>query len=79
MLLLYHNNNHFNLIYDKKFKPEDPNIKKEIDDIKIENNISKLNIKYQGNLFINKYVRTKYKGSEFLYDEISDFLKSKQK
>ena len=35
MLLLYHNNNHFNLIYDKKFKPEDPNIKKEIDDIKI--------------------------------------------
>ena len=39
MLLFYHNNNHFNLIYDKKFKPEAPNIKKELDNIKIENNI----------------------------------------
>ena len=38
-----------------------------------------MNIKYQGNLFNNNYVKTKFKGSENLYDEISDFLKSKQK
>ena len=38
-----------------------------------------MNIKYQGNLFNNNYVKTNFKGRENLYDEISDFLKSKQK
>ena len=79
MLLSYHNNNHFDLIYDKKFKLENSNIIKNIKDIKIENKVSKLNINYQGNIFKNSYVKTKFKGSDSFYDEISNFLKSKQK
>ena len=38
-----------------------------------------MDIKYQGNIFKNSYVKTKFKGSEIFYDEISNFLKSKQK
>ena len=38
-----------------------------------------MNIKYQGNIFKNSYVKTKFKGSDIFYDEISNFLKSKQK
>ena len=79
MLLSYHNNNHFDLIYDKSFNLESSKQIEKIKELKIENKISKLNIKYQGNLFNNNYVKTKFKGSENLYDEISDFLKSKQK
>ena len=79
MLLSYHNNNHFDLIYDKSFNLKSSKQIEKIKELKIENKISKLNIKYQGNLFNNNYVKTKFKGSENLYDEISDFLKSKQK
>ena len=79
MLLSYHNNNHFDLIYDKSFNLESSKQIQKIKVLKIENKISKLNIKYQGNLFNNNYVKTKFKGSENLYDEISDFLRSKQK
>ena len=38
-----------------------------------------MNIKYQGNISIYSYANTKFKGSEIFYDEISNFLKSKQK
>ena len=79
MLLSYHNNNHFDLIYDKKINLDSSSQKKNIKKLKIENSVSKLNIKYQGKLFNNKYVPTQFKGSDCLYDEISDFLKSKQK
>ena len=79
MLLSYHNNNHFDLIYDKSFNLESSKQIQKIKELKIENKISKLNIKYQGNLFNNNYVKTKFKVSENLYDDISDFLKSKQK
>ena len=79
MLLSYHNNNHFDLIQDKSFNLESSKQIEKIKELKIENKMSKLNIKYQGNLFNNNYVKTKFKGSENLYDEISHFLKSKQK
>ena len=79
MLVSYHNNNHFDLIYDKKFKLDNSSIIKNIKNFKIENKVSKLNINYQGNIFKNSYVKTKFKGSEIFYDEISNFLKSKQK
>ena len=75
MLVAYHNNNHFDLIYDKKFILDSSSQKQNIKELKIENSVSKLNIKYQGKLFNNKYVPTQYKGSDCLYDEISDFLK----
>ena len=45
LLLLYHNNNHFDLIYDKSFKIEIPNHIANIKYLKIENKASKLNIK----------------------------------
>ena len=79
MLLSYHNNNDFDLIYDKSFNLESSNLIQNIKDLKIENKISRLNIKYQGNLFDNNYVKTNLKGSENLYNEISDCLKSKPK
>ena len=44
MLLSYHNNNHFDLIYDKKFKLDNSSIINNKKDIKIENKVSKLNI-----------------------------------
>ena len=79
MLLAYHNNNHFDLLYDKNLKL---NFKeKEIKDLNINLNsqYTKKNIKYLGNTFSNRYVITKYKGREYIYDEISNFLKSIEK
>ena len=79
MLLEYHNNNHFNLLYDKNINLnyEEKGIKNT--NLYINNNSTPEDIKYQGNLFTNKYVLTRYKGNENLYDEISNFLKSVQK
>ena len=45
----------------------------------ISKNAAPEDIKYQGNVFSNKYVLTRYKGDENLYDDISNFLKSVQK
>ena len=79
MLLSYHNNNHFDLIYDKKFNSEKSINSLHKKDLKLYKNVSKLNINYHGNFFNNKYVVIKYKGSDILYDEISDFLKIQTK
>ena len=46
MLLSYHNNNHFDLIYDRSFNLEQSNLILNIKCLKIENKVSKLNIKY---------------------------------
>ena len=62
MLLAYHNNNHFDLLYDKNLKLKFK--EKGIEDLKLNLNIkyTKKNINYCGNTFSNKYVITKYKG-----------------
>ena len=79
MLLAYHNNNHFDLLYDKNTNLEFK--EKEVGELRINlnKNNAKQNIAYSGNIFCNKYVKTKYKGGEFIYDEISNFLKSLEK
>ena len=80
MLLEYHNNNnHFNILYDKNINLnyEEKGIKNL--NLNISKNAASEDIKYQGKVFSNKYVLTKYKGDENLYDEISNFLKSVQK
>ena len=40
-----------------------------------KNNNRKDLIKYEDNQFSNKYVLTKYKRGEYIYDEISTYLK----
>ena len=79
MLLSYRDNNLFDLTYDKKFKWGTYNKSLNIKDLKLDKSVSKFNIKYQGNHFNNKYVLVKYKGNENFYNEISEFLISKQK
>ena len=51
LLLGFHNNNHFNILYDKnnEIKYEDNNHEKKI--LNTQKNVSKNNIKYKGKLF----------------------------
>ena len=79
MLLLYHINFHFDLLYDKSV-----NINKQENiltnyNLITYNNVSLEKIKYQGSIFSYKYVLTNFKGREYLYDEISNYLKSLKK
>ena len=66
-------------MYDKNvnLNYEEKGIKKL--NLNIRNKFIHEDIKYQGNVFSNKYILTRYKGDENLYDEISNFLKSLQK
>ena len=74
-LLNYVNNNHFNLLYDKNIELNKK--EKKIEDLSInnKNNNTKDIIKYEGKKFSNKYVLTKYKRGENIYEEIPNYLK----
>ena len=79
MILLYENNNHFDLLYDKNILIENINLYNSIDKIKINKYLNLKIIKSEGTIFINKYVQSNFKASPYLYDEISNYLKSIQK
>ena len=66
MLLEYYNNNHFNILYEKNINLnyEEKGIKNL--NLNISKNAAPEDIKYQGKVFSNKYVITRYKGDENL-------------
>ena len=76
MILLYHNNNHFNLIYDINEKVENECIYINLKGIKINENINNKDVKSEGVQLLNKYVECKFINSSNLYDEIAEFLQS---
>lgn len=78
MLLSYHNNNNFDLLYDRDIQLNLEGIKQK-KNIIINQSISKNLVNYTGEQFNNKYSLTKYKGNEYIYDDISKYLKSKDK
>ena len=54
MILLYENNNYFDLLYDKNILIENSNLYNSIDNIKINKYLNLKNIKSEGTKFINK-------------------------
>ena len=79
MILLYKNNNHFDLLYDSNNLIQNQILYESYDKINIKKDINKNKIKSEGTKFESKYVLCKFKSSEMLYDEIANYLKSIQK
>ena len=78
MILSFLNSNHFDLIYSIHENIENHILYEKLDDININNNIDKNNIKVSGTEFKNIYVETKNRASLYFYDEISNYLLSIQ-
>ena len=79
MILLYENNNHFKLLFDKKVNLGISKLYDNYNSIKINYDMNIQNIKSEGTKLENKYVQCNFKSSSSLYDEISNYLKSIQK
>ena len=79
MILLYKNNNHFDLLYDSNNLIQNQILYESYDKINIKKDINKNKIKSEGTKFESKYILCKFKSSEMLYDEIANYLKSIQK
>ena len=74
MILSYHNNDHFDLIYSKNEYLPTNTLYKSIKNIKINENIKKESLKITGTKFTNNYVKGNFKNSPNLYNEIANFL-----
>ena len=79
MILLYKNNNHFDLLYDSNNLIQNQILYESYDKINIKKDINKNKIKSEGTKFESNYVLCKFKSSEMLYDKIANYLKSIQK
>ena len=79
MILLYENDSHFELLYDKNIVIQNSKLYHSFDNIKVNKYLNTNNIKSEGIKFANTYVQCKFKASSNLYDEISNYLKSIQK
>ena len=79
MIMLYKDNNHFDLLYDKNINLDKSILNDNINNLNINKEIKKEKINIEGIKLENKYVNCKFKSSEKLYDEISNYLKSIQK
>lgn len=75
-MLLYHNNNHFDLFYDINEEIIEKNNNKKSNFLNIEKEINISNVKFNGVNFKNLYVEYKFNNTTYLYDEIAGFLKS---
>lgn len=73
MMLLYHNNNHFDLFYDINEEINEISNNDSSKVINIEKNIEISNVKFNGANFKNLYVECKFNSARHLYDEIACF------
>ena len=76
MILSFHDNNHFDLIYSNHEILENHTLYENLKDVKLNENLDKNNIKLSGTAFKNIYVETKNRASLNLYEEISNYLQS---
>ena len=76
MILSYHTNYHFELIYSKKEDQSNIAVYNNFKEIIINDNINKENIKISGVKFSNNYVKIKTNNNNNLYNEIFDYLYS---
>ena len=76
MILSFHNNNYFDLIYSTHENIEKTVLNLNISEVKINRCLKNKDIKFTGIKFERKYVECKFKNSTTLYDEIFEFLKS---
>ena len=76
MILSYHNNNHFDLLYAAKENLSSNVLYESFQDIKINQSFEKSQIKLSGTEFNNNYVKCNFINAKNLYDEIFIFLLS---
>jgi len=79
IILLYINNRHYNLIYPKRNNQKNKKLYSSPDKIDKATNVSFINKKFEILKTKEQYVRVKYRGSEYIYDEIARFLESIEK
>ena len=79
MIMLYKDNNHFDLLYDKNINLDKSILNDNINNLNINKEIKKEKINIEEIKLENEYVNCNFKSSEKLYDEILNYLKSKQK
>ena len=79
MILSFHNNNHFDLLYGEENNNRNSCIADNIESIKLNKNKQKEPIKISGIKLYQNYVETNFTNTKNLYDEISEYLKSIQK
>ena len=76
MILSYHTNYHFELIYSTQENQQDNILYESINDIKLNKKISKDDINLTGQCFKNYYVECRSENMKNLYNEIYQFLLS---
>ena len=76
MILSYHTNYHFELIYSKKEDQSNIAVYNNFEEVMINEDINKDNIKLSGVKFSNKYVNIKNNNNNNLYNEIFVYLYS---
>ena len=74
MILLYKDNNHFDLLYDKNINLDKAILNDNFKNLHLNKEIKKDKINIEGIKLKNKYVICNFKSSEKLYDEILNFL-----
>ena len=74
MILSFHNNNHFDLIYSKNDNTTNICLYNQISNIKIKDKININKLETDKLKFTNHYVECDFKASKKLYDEICNFL-----
>ena len=79
VILLYINNNHYNLLYPKRENQKDKKIYSlpvELENIKLKYSDNK---KFKLNKYNDEYSHVRYSASDNIYNEISDFFNSLNK
>ena len=79
IILLYINNRHYNLIYPKRNNQKNKKLYSSPDKIDKNKNFSYNNKRLKVLKSKEKYVKVNYRGSEYIYDEITEFLESIEK